>query len=173
MGGKGRIVKVKLSQQRGFTLLEGMLAAVVLSVGLLAMAGMQGISLSRNVNANELGRVTNVASDLMERIKFNRRSALAYHLINTGANGCSNIPAAQLEARGDCAQWATLVANSGLVNAMGTVQVTRVDADPNLNPVTLNRFNVVVQVTWTGNNQTQTSGPQTKTVTIQTVLAPE
>ena len=41
--------------------------ALVLAIGLLALAGMQGISLTKNVDANELTLVTNLAADMMER----------------------------------------------------------------------------------------------------------
>ena len=42
----------RLADQAGFTLLEGMFAALVLAIGLLALAGMQGIALTKNVDAN-------------------------------------------------------------------------------------------------------------------------
>ena len=156
-------------QQGGFTLIEGMVASAILTIGLLALAGMQGISLGRNVTANESGRVTNIAADMVERIKFNRQNALSYQALNTTI-GCAGIPAAQVMARGDCTQWKALVDNSGLPAALGTVAVVRLDADPTLNPVTLNQFSVVVSMFWTANAQ---SGPQAKTAVFTTVLAPE
>ena len=70
--------KRKLGKSEGgFTLLEGMLAAVILATGLLGLASMQGFSLGRNVDANEMTRVTNFAADIVERVQFNRRNALA------------------------------------------------------------------------------------------------
>src|SRR5439155_17528626 len=88
----------KLMGQSGFTLIEGMIAAIVLAVGLLAVAGMQGISLGRNVDANELGRVTNLAADMVERIQFNRRNATAYNNIDT-LNAATQPPTTQPMAR--------------------------------------------------------------------------
>ena len=40
--------------EQGFTLLEGMLAAVLLGTGLLAMSAMQSIALVKNVDAKAL-----------------------------------------------------------------------------------------------------------------------
>ena len=60
-----------------------MFAAVVLAIGLLALAGMQGISLGKNVDANELTLATNLAADMVERIQFNRRNAIVYQSIDT------------------------------------------------------------------------------------------
>jgi len=162
-------------REQGFTLIEGMIAAAVLAVGLLALAGMQGLSIGRNVDGNELGRVTSIASDMMERVKFNKQNALAYHNLTTttASAWCAGMPAAQLMARGDCTQWKALVDASGLANAVGTVSVVRLDADPTLNPVTLNQLSVTVSLSWSGNNHAQSSGIRTKTVMFSTVLAPE
>ena len=54
--------------EAGFTLLETIMAGAFLAVGLLALSAMQGISLARNVDANELTRVTNLASEMIERM---------------------------------------------------------------------------------------------------------
>jgi len=52
-----RQLKRKLGRgEGGFSLIEGMLAAVILATGLLGLASMQGVSLSRNVDANEMTR---------------------------------------------------------------------------------------------------------------------
>ena len=67
-----RIIKHKgfsrllLSFQQGFTLLEAMIAAGVLSVGLLGLAGLSGMSLGKNVDANDMSRVTNIAMDMVK-----------------------------------------------------------------------------------------------------------
>jgi type IV pilus assembly protein PilV len=162
-----------LMGQAGFTLLEGMIAAGLLAVGLLALAGMQGMSLGRNVDAHDMARVTNINADLMERIKFNRGRALAYHNINTN-NAVTQPPSTEPMARGDYAQWKTLLDSSGLTSAVGSVTVVRLDPDPALNPVTLNQFAVMVRISWTpsakGGEATST---RTKTVTFASVLAPE
>jgi len=67
----------------GFTLLESLMAAVVLGIGLIGLAGMQGIALSRNVDANELTLASNLAADMVERIQYNRRNAIVYNNIDT------------------------------------------------------------------------------------------
>jgi type IV pilus assembly protein PilV len=161
-------VRCQPAGQAGFTLIEGMIAAVILAVGILALAGMQGIALSKNVDAHEMARVTNINADLMERIKFNRGRALAYHLIDTN-NAATQPPGTEPMARGDYAQWQTLLNNSRLPNAQGLVTVVRLDPDPALTPITLNRFAVAVQINWTN-----TAGlARNKTVTFAAVLAPE
>ena len=53
-----------------------MVAAGVLSVGLLGLAGLSGLSLGKNVDANDMTRVTNIAADMTERIQSNRQRVL-------------------------------------------------------------------------------------------------
>src|SRR5262245_60768537 len=115
----------RFNNEQGFSLIEGMIAAVILGTGLLAMSGMQAISLVKNVDANELTRTTNVASDMMERIYFNRRNAASYNGIDTqSATNCTTISSTtQAQARGDCFLWDSLVDNTQLQNVKGTVAV--------------------------------------------------
>ena len=156
--------------QAGFTLIEGMIAAAILLVGLLALVGMQGMALSKNVDASELAQVTILNADIMERIKFNRGRALAYQNIDTG-NAATQPPGTQPMARGDYAQWQAVLNNSRMANVRGLVLVARLDPDPTLNPITLNRFLVTVRINWTA---TGTGGvARNRTVMFASVLAPE
>lgn len=159
------------SNQSGFSLIEGMLAAVILGTGLLALAGMQSIALVRNVDANELTRVTTLASDMMERIQYNRRNAFAYNGIDTQSPvNCNSIDAAlQPMARGDCLQWDSLVDNFGLENIRGQVSV---DLNP-IQPISLNQRNVTVTITWLGSMNSDSSLKRTRTVTVRKIIAPE
>ena len=74
---------MKPQSEKGFTLAEVMISAAILGVGVMGMAAMQGVSFSKNVDANDLSIVTNVAADMMERIQSNRRFAWAYNNIDT------------------------------------------------------------------------------------------
>ena len=158
--------------QDGFTLIEGMLAGVVLAVGLLALASMQSMSLGRNVDANEVTRVTNMAADMLERIQFNRARAAAYNAIDT-LNAATQPPATEGMARGDYTQWQTLLNNSGLTGVQGLVTVTALDPNPAVNPVTLNRSQVAVTINWVGSVKSETSVRRNKTMTLITIVAPE
>ncbi|MBI4000218.1 MAG: prepilin-type N-terminal cleavage/methylation domain-containing protein [Nitrospira defluvii] len=157
--------------QRGFTLLEAMVAAGVLSIGLLGLAGLSGISLGKNVDANDMTRVTNIAADMAERIQSNRQRVLEYHNTATGA-ACPQNVSTQRMALGDCTQWQTLVASSGLTGANAAVAVARLDPDPTTTPVTMNRFLVTITVTWQ-TQKTDVSTARTKTAVLTTIVAPE
>lgn len=64
----------KLSrQQRGTTLIEVLVAVLVLSLGLLGLAGLQGISLRTNGNAYLRTQATNAAYEILDQIRANRQ----------------------------------------------------------------------------------------------------
>jgi len=166
----GRHCFSRCKGEQGFSLIEGMLAAVLLGTGLLAMSGMQTIALVKNVDANELTRITSVASDMMERIQFNRRNAFTYNGIDTqSGTNCNAISSAtQPQAKGDCQLWQTLVTNTQLQNIHGTVTVSNV-----LAPTVLGQRNVTVTITWMGSVKSDSTVKRVRTLTLNRVIAPE
>jgi type IV pilus assembly protein PilV len=153
--------------QEGFSLIEGMLATVVLGVGLLAVAGMQSISLGRNADANELTVATNLAAEMIERIQFNRRNATIYNNVDTLVAGTQ--PTTDSMAGGDYIQWRDRLNNSGLANVQGRITVTPIG--PTTPP--LNQSQVTVQITWRGSVKGETSTFVTRNLTLNTIIAPE
>src|SRR6185436_3169122 len=79
----------------GFSLIENMIALVVLTIGLMGLAAMQDIGLSRNVNANEITVATNLATEMVERIRNNTKNVTAYNGIDT-KNSATQPAAAQV-----------------------------------------------------------------------------
>jgi type IV pilus assembly protein PilV len=158
----------RYQDEQGFSLLEGMLAAVLLGTGLLAMSAMQGIAFVKNVDSNELTRITTLASDMMERIQFNRRNAISYNGINTQSpTNCNAISAtAQPQARGDCVLWDSLIDGTQLQDVRGTVTVS----DP---PTVLAQRDVTVTISWTGSLKSDSTVKRQRTLTINRVVAPE
>ena len=159
------------SQHDGFTLIESMVAAMILTIGLLALTGMQSFSLRKNVDASNQTRVTNLAADMLERIQFNRRKAATYHGINV-SSGAPTCPTAATDvmANGDCTQWRTLLLNSNLQNIAGTVTLNPIP--PATDPLGLNRSTVTVVVTWSETASGEVTA-STKSMRLATVVAPE
>ncbi len=60
---------IKRGQNKGFTLVEVMIAIVVLSVALLALGGLQIISIRSNSFGNHMTEAITLAKDLMEEMK--------------------------------------------------------------------------------------------------------
>ena len=163
----------RINNQTGFTLVEGMIAGAILSIGVLALAGMEGIALTRNVDSTELTRATSLAAEMIERIQYNRKNIAQYAIDTSNATPCPQSAVTQAMAKGDCDQWIALLSNpqaSGLVNVRGviTVPVAPVGTVATL----LNQYPVTVTVSWTGaSGDTKVARP--KQVVLTTIVSPE
>lgn len=62
----------------GFTLIEAMVALLVLSVGVIGVAALHGQSLAASRSAIFRSQAINLASDMAERIRVNPVAQLAY-----------------------------------------------------------------------------------------------
>lgn len=124
-----------LPRQQGVTLIEVLIALLVLSIGLLGLAGLQAVSLQHNHNAYLRSQATNLSYDILDRMRANRAAALggAYTSALDTTITCNPTLApttGNLEAR-DLAQWRNqaacqLVEGAGAISAInnGTVTIT-------------------------------------------------
>ena len=77
---------------RGFTMIEMLVALVVLAVGMLGVAILFGISLHSGSSAISRMQAVNLAADIADRIRANRRAGIAPNNAYSGAaadNGCT------------------------------------------------------------------------------------
>lgn len=70
-------------RQAGFSLIEVLVTLVVLSIGLLGIAGMQASGLRNNHAAYTKTQATNLAMDMAERIRANPRGQAEYAGFNS------------------------------------------------------------------------------------------
>lgn len=71
-----RVIKSQ-DQSRGFTLLEVLIALLVLSIGLLGLAALQTVTLKANHSAYFRSQATFLAYDMMDRMRANRNAAVS------------------------------------------------------------------------------------------------
>lgn len=64
-------------RQRGFTLLEVLIAVMLLAVGLLGLAGLQAVSLRNNHSAYLRSQATMLTYDIIDSMRSNRSAAQA------------------------------------------------------------------------------------------------
>jgi type IV pilus assembly protein PilV len=124
-------------------MLEVLVALMVLTVGLLALALMQEFAITRSVDANELSIATNLAAEMIERIQYNPKNVASYNGINVSST-TTVCPATPVMANGDCTQWRTRMLATRLPSPRGTVSVTTTG------PTSLNQWLVTVQISWQG-----------------------
>lgn len=127
-----------MSKNAGFTLIEVLIAMLILAVGLLGLAGLQATSLRNNQGAYNRSQATQLAYDMADRIRANpvESSNRAYAVPSTLAASayaaaaasvqasCNSSPGCTpaLMAQNDRAQWFANIGNT-LPGGTGTVIV--------------------------------------------------
>lgn len=118
-------------RQHGATLIEVLIAVVVLSIGLLGLAGLQVTSVQSNHSAYQRSQATLLAYDLADRMRANRTEALtnAYEVDFPTSSSSHTVSGTQ--AAKDKAEWLnnlarTLPEGTGKVEKDGTLVIIHV-----------------------------------------------
>lgn len=130
---------------RGFTLVECLVAQVVLSVGLLGAAAMLLGSLRVHSAALRAFAATGLARDMADRILINTAAGAAYDTRNAGtADTCSSAPCSPAERA--AADLAFFLAASGELPPRAGAQGDLIFV-PATGPAALDRFEIRVSFT--------------------------
>ena len=133
-------------RELGFSLIEALVALLVLSVGLLGLASLQTISLKFNQQSYQKGQAIYLAYDIVDRMRANRTALAAGTYDNIAASAAppaltKNCTAALCNtselATYDINKWKTSIANllvsgSGSISTAGTrrtVVITWLEGD--------------------------------------------
>lgn len=98
-------------RQSGFTLLEVLIAILVISIGLLGLAGLMASSMRNSHSAYQRTQATWLAYDIIDRMRVNRAAAIAStnnYEIDIGTATSSSTGMAGTDVTG----WKTMVANA-------------------------------------------------------------
>jgi|SRR5690554_1582005 len=146
------VALTKLTRSSGIALIEVLVAVLILAVGLLGMAAMQGVSTQMTNGAEQRTQAILLSADMMDRIRANRSNRLDYDGIDVDPDvtNCQTDYApnnASSVSQNDIVEWGNLIVcllpeGSAAVtvnNASGEVEVTIdwVRSDPDGTPVTL------------------------------------
>ena len=104
--------------QSGFTLIEVLIAAVVLSVSLLGLIVLQGVSKYSSYEARQRTVAMYIATDLQDRLRLNKIAWITQQLAGSGSTYSATVSGSSLTIP-SCAQTSGLMTNctqSDLVN---------------------------------------------------------
>ncbi len=115
-------------RQAAFTLIEVLISVVILSIGLLGLAGLQTTGLKSNNSAYLQSQASIHANDIIERMRANRTAALDadYNITDTTTTPTSDSSSSIADQ--DLTEWRTLVSTlpsgtSSVTNNSGQVTV--------------------------------------------------
>ncbi|HLX79846.1 MAG TPA: type IV pilus modification protein PilV [Burkholderiales bacterium] len=75
------------SSQAGFSLIEILVALLILTVGLLGLAGMQAVAQRSEVESYQRAQAMVLMNDILDRINANRKAAACYAITTDFTNG--------------------------------------------------------------------------------------
>nr|WP_321241732.1 type IV pilus modification protein PilV [uncultured Tolumonas sp.] len=185
---------------KGFTLIEVLIAATILTISLLGLIVLQGVSKFSSYEARQRTIAMYVATDLQDRLRLNKTAWITTQLAGSGSTFSSTVSGSSLTVP-DCAQTSGLMSNCsqadlvnldlysfqnqlqgtstvGTSNAMmaptGCIQMTRIGSE--------NAANVTITVSWqskeelngtlqnAGNTSCGTGGRSHRQYVVRTVL---
>ncbi|MHB0916227.1 MAG: type IV pilus modification protein PilV [Thiobacillus sp.] len=146
-------------KQSGFTLLEVMVAMLVLSIGLLGLAGLMASSMRNNQSAYHSTQATWLAYDILDRMRANGAVALAggygaANALGAPASCSTTAPSGSIAAQ-DIGGWKNMIA-CALPEGDGAITVTPANR----------RVSIIVQ--W--NDSRGTGGLANQQLTVESQL---
>jgi len=141
--------------QQGFTLLEVMISALVLSVGLLGLAGLQGVSLKMSQGSYLRVQAVNLAYEITDSMRANKANAASYD--GTVTATCNTALAYS---------WSSDIADSDLTLWGNRLACLLPGGSGTIVSTVGNPF-VTVTITW---NETRLGGSDTQSFSLTTEL---
>lgn len=108
-------------KETGATLIEVLVAMVVLAIGLLGLAGLQATSVQSNHSAYYRSQATILASDLADRMRANRTEALTNAYLTDFPTSSKENSVSGTAAKKDIAEWLNQLART-LPDGTGKVE---------------------------------------------------
>jgi len=148
------IRKISKAYERGFTMLEVLVALIITSIGLLGLAGLMVNSLKNNQSAAMRSQAAWLAYDIIDRMRANRPLALPASGASPYAIAIDGSPSGTGTATSDLTTWRSNLA-AVMLSGKGAVEVDTATGE------------VTVSVQW---DDSRSGGSETQTFTMDTRL---
>jgi type IV pilus assembly protein PilV len=112
---------MNMNRNRGFSLIEVLITIVILMVGLLGLAGLQGRALTSQMESYQRSQALILLKDMIDRVNANRKNAASYVTELNPAVACPVTGAGSSVASTDLAEWCTAL--QGAAEVQGTAKV--------------------------------------------------
>lgn len=150
-----RLAAPRRAHARGISLIEVLVAVVVLSIGLLGVAAMQSIALRGGQSSFESSQATIQTSAILEAMRANRLNANAY---NTAGMVCATPAAGGTLAQRDVSVWIASLKQTIGSGAGDATTCGRITGCPAA---------CVITVQW---DDSRTGGGQTRQIATRTTI---
>lgn len=127
---------LKLQSNTGFTLIEVLIAVIVLSIGLLGFVALHAVTLKNSQSAYFRSIATHLAYDISDRMRANHTAAIQYIAAGAEQTACNSSPGCTTAemAQNDIYVWqqavaASLPLGSGSVETAGGIYTVTVNWD--------------------------------------------
>jgi type IV pilus assembly protein PilV len=137
---------------RGVTMLEVLITIVIITLGLLGLAGMQSRMQVSEVESYQRAQAIVLLQEMVDRINANRKNAASYVTADPlGTNSPLDCTAPATQAIDDQCKWSDRLRGAGETNSGGTKIGAMADARGCItNPVATMPREVIVAVVWQG-----------------------
>jgi type IV pilus assembly protein PilV len=152
-----RALSVRRRPQAGFSLIEVMVAVLVLSVGLLGMAALMTTSLRNTHSANQRTQAVNLAQEIVDSIRANLPNAMRYDMADftdaatvcpAGSSRPANTYSSATSPHAlDLLRWSRDLCYS-LPNGQGRISINTVSVPVAATGDNYNVYQVDVEVCW-------------------------
>jgi type IV pilus assembly protein PilV len=102
-------IRSRRSRARGFALLEVLVALVVATFGVLALATLQNRAITLEVEANQRAQALVLLQDIAERLSANRAGAAEYVGVDIGVGAIEICDAGAARSEVDLCEWGNLL----------------------------------------------------------------